>query len=321
MSEFVHVRESFDPAALRSQLSPTVRRVQFDEPLSNADYGALASILEDHPHITLRAFGFSTELASLGFLSWFKRLRRFSVANLHHLGDLSGLGLLPDDLEHLDLGETKKALDLRAVGFRELRELRVVGHRRGLAELVGANGGLTALSLWRLPADEQVGEVGLPSLESLSLTLGSVKDLGWLRQFNELRHLAIRQVKGVSILDELARLPRLEWLWLDDLKAVESLPDFSESADLRRVDISDMRGLAGPAALRGLAAAPGLVEVTFAGCRLPATAFAELARHETLQRVALGLGNSAANDEASRLLGRPAAGSAAQFMIDQRFLL
>jgi hypothetical protein len=306
MTEFIALHRPLDVAALRSRIG-NVGRIQFDEPLSDSEYRALAGLLERHPRVTLRAFGFDAGLATLGFLRWFPNLRRVSVANLHHLTDLAGLRYLPDDLEFLDLGETQKPLDLRSISFRRLAELRAVGHRRGLTELLANNHDLRVLSLWRLPVDESLSDVALPDLRSLALTLGSVKNLSWLKQFPRLQYLAIRRVRGVSDLTAIGDLPALEWLWLDELKDVETLPDLSHAGQLCRVDLTDLRNMREPHALDGLSRAPALTEVSLVASRLPVGAFAGLAEHPRLQRIAVGLGDTRRNQEVSQLFSLPEA--------------
>ncbi|WP_307813037.1 hypothetical protein [Micromonospora coerulea] len=101
--------------------------------------------------------------------------------------------------------------------FRGLRRLRVVAHRRGLADLLAANPGLQGLALWRLSVDRVVSDVVLPRLQSLALTLGSLKAAEWLTPIPSLRYLALRTVRKLTDLAVVTRLPALQWLWLDAL--------------------------------------------------------------------------------------------------------
>ncbi|KAB1928250.1 hypothetical protein F8280_04245 [Micromonospora noduli] len=126
MGDVVEVRSPVDVAQLRPRLG-NADVVQFSEPLTEAEYRSVAMLLGDHPMVPLRVYGFDDDLATLRFLRWFPHVRRFSVAGLWHLTDLAPLDQLSADVEFLDIGETRKPLDLAPVAqFRRLRRLRVV---------------------------------------------------------------------------------------------------------------------------------------------------------------------------------------------------
>ncbi len=162
MSRIVDVSSPLDMQQLRVRLDDA-SVVQFSQPLAEAEYRLLAALLAEHPTVTLRAYGFDEDLATLRFLRWFPRLRRFSVAHLHNLTDLAPLHQLSADVELLDIGETRKPLNLTPVAaFRDLRQLRIVAHRGGLPELIDANPNLQGLSLWRLPVDQYLPLIALP---------------------------------------------------------------------------------------------------------------------------------------------------------------
>lgn len=312
MSSVVDVSSPVDVPRLRAGLGDGAR-VQFQEPLSEADYRSLAAILMDHPSVTLRAYGFDAELATLRFLRWFPHLRRLSVADLYNLTDLTPLHQLSAEVEFLDIGGTRKPLNLSPVAaFCNLRELRIVMHRRGLEELLNANRGLHGLALWRLPVDRLLSVATLPNLQSLSLTLGSLTHGEWLARFPTLRYLALRNVRGLTTLDAVTRLAGLQWLWLDAL-TIDQLPDFSSCTALLRVDCTGMRHLRHHTSLQGLAAAPQLRDLWVTESRLPVDAFMPLAGHPTLEHVGVGLGSERRNRDAERLLGRTPPGSDAHF--------
>ncbi|MBQ0906854.1 hypothetical protein [Micromonospora sp. U21] len=303
MSDLVEVSSPIDVPRLRARLNDGAR-VQFQEPLSEADYRSLAVILMDHPSVTVRAYGSDEELATLRLLRWFPHLRRLSVAGLYNLTDLTPLHQLSADVEVLDIGETRKPLDLTPVAaFRDLRELRIVAHRRGLADLLNANPGLQGLALWRLPVDRLIPAVTLAHLQSLSLTLGSLTDGEWLAQFPTLRYLALRNVRRLTNLDTVTRLPALQWLILNSL-ITDQLPDFSPCTALLRVDCDAMRHLRHPTSLQGLAAAPQLRDLRVTQSQLPVNAFMPFTSHPSLEHVGVGLGSERRNRDAHRLLGR-----------------
>lgn len=100
-------------------------------------------------------------------------------------------------------------VDLRPVAvFRGLRQLRIVGHRRGLGELLDANRGVRGLALWRLPVDRVLPAITLPHLRSLGLTIGSLADARWLAQLTPVRYLALRVVRGLADVSPVIHLRR-----------------------------------------------------------------------------------------------------------------
>ncbi|MEV1289286.1 hypothetical protein [Micromonospora sp. NPDC049679] len=303
MSRIVEVSSPVDVRQLHVGLGDAAV-VQFEQPLTEADYRSLAALLADHPTVTLRAYGFDEDLATLRFLRWFPHLRRFSVAHLRNLTDLAPLHQLSADVEFLDIGETRKPLNLSPVAaFHDLRQLRIVAHRRGLPELLHANPGLQGLALWRLPVDQLLPVIALPYLRSLALTLGSLAQGEWLLQVPTLRYLALRAVRKLTDLDAVIRLPALQWLWLDAL-TLDRLPDFGSCTALLRADCTAMRHLRHPASLQGLAAAPQLRELLVSESLLPVDAFVPFVHHPTLERVGVGLGTERRNREAHQLLQR-----------------
>ncbi|MEV4720542.1 hypothetical protein AB0J94_25350 [Micromonospora noduli] len=304
MGDVVEVRSPVDVAQLRPRLG-NADVVQFSEPLTEAEYRSVAMLLGDHPMVPLRVYGFDDDLATLRFLRWFPHVRRFSVAGLWHLTDLAPLDQLSADVEFLDIGETRKPLDLAPVAqFRRLRRLRVVEHQRGLSELLHANPGLRDLSLWRLPVDHVLPIIALPHLHALALTLGSLTNSEWLTQIPTLRYLALRQVRKLSDLTSVTRLRALQWLWLETL-TVDRLPDFGSNTMLTRAECLGMRHLRHPAALKGLAAAPQLRELLVAAPHLPVDALVPFVDHPTLERAEIMLGSQHRDRDAADLLRLP----------------
>jgi hypothetical protein len=295
--------------------------VQFDQALHNVEYRILGDLLADHPGVTLRVFGHDPDLAGLEFLRWFPRLRRFRIDHLETV-DLDQLQRLPEDLQFLGVGETRRrALDLTpAIRFQHLRELRIVGHKRGLAEIIDANRELEAIALSRLPVDKVLAEIALSRLDSLTLKLGSLTDIGWLNNAANVRYLALRQVRGITDVDVLASFKSLVWLWLDSLGKITKLPDLSGCAALLRVELTALKTLRNVTALNGLARAPQLREVLVSESHLPVAAFKSLAKHPTLERIGVGLGSLRRNDQASALLARPPQRSPEEFAAEHRIL-
>lgn len=316
---FVTVRTPVDLGALERQLTPAVRRVQIDEELREGEYRLLDGLFERRPDLTLRAFGFNEELATLRFLRWFPNVKSFSLSGLFKVVSLENLSLLPDSLISLDIGETKAKLDLApATRFCQLRQLRVEGHVKSLAKLLESLPELRALSLWRLPLDRVSLEESLPkNIESLALTLGSLRKADWLTNLTALRYLAIRKVRELDDFRWLASLDKLEYLWLDGLSKFEEIPDLASNAALVRIDLTGLRGLQAVDALKPILSAPSIEELLVTESRLPPDAFAILKQKKSLQRVGVGLGSDRRDDEATAILQMDAPEFMGQFAADR----
>jgi hypothetical protein len=98
VSKVLIIRSPLDIDRLKVAIGEA-RQVQFDEPLTDAEYRLLAQLLDQHPQVTLRAYGFTTDLAGMGFLRFLPKLRRFSMSHLDHATDAAPLNALPDDLQ------------------------------------------------------------------------------------------------------------------------------------------------------------------------------------------------------------------------------
>ena len=309
------IRSPIDTDRLTAAIGDT-RQLQFDEPLTESEYRLVARLLENHPRVTLRAYGLDTELAGLEFLRFFPKLRRFSISHLHHVTDVAPLNALPDDLQLLDLGVTAEPLDLGSLKFTRLRDLLVSGHTDGLSQLVSNNPELESLSLSRLRADSILDDAQLPAgLERLFLVLGSASDLWGLRRLPDLRQLALRQVKGVNdtTLAVVGELPRLQWLWLDTLPGVTRVPQLFRDGELQRLDLDGLSGMRGDDALAAIADATKLREASLTSCKLAVSAFSALAGHPTLSAITIGLGGVRKNQQAQALLNLPAAMSVTEY--------
>ncbi|MDG4821719.1 hypothetical protein O7635_07615 [Asanoa sp. WMMD1127] len=232
-------------------------------------YGAAGSALED-----------------LDFLRWFPSLTRLSI-DLPGLGDLGFLEKFSGNLEYLNIDRTVTRIDLARIPARGLRGLRLVNHERGLQSLLQANQSLRSLALWKYRA-------------ALALTLGSVRDRSALGDFERLRLLVLRGVRGFEELDFLPRLKVLEWLWVETVK-LHTLPSLRKHRSLVRVDLDGIRTLR-PDMIVAVSEAPNLTELVVNGGRLTPADFGILTGHPTLLATRISLGSLRRNDELARLL-------------------
>jgi hypothetical protein len=100
------------------------------------------------------------------------------------------------------------------------------------------------LTLWavKTPPDffRQLG-----SLEWLDIRGGSGQSADAVRGCRGLRYLAINQVRGLSNLDAITDLAKMELLNLYGLPRVRSLPSLSRLANLRRIEAGSLKGIDG----------------------------------------------------------------------------
>lgn len=275
--------------------------VQFSSALSEADYQLVGDWVHDRPQVTLRAYGsYDGSITNLDFLRWFPNLKRFR-ADIYSLDNIDGLRHLPEDLETLGVGATKKRMSLRPISrFRELRALFLEGHTKDidvlevLTELVD----LTLRSI-TLPNLELLQP--LDQLRALDIKLGGTKNLDALPTLGRLRYLELWQIRGLTDVSAAAQLPDLEFLFLQSLRRVEQLPTFSEAHELKRIWVETMKGLFD---LSNLTTAPCLAHVALIDMgHLNPEALTPLPDCPSLRSARVGLGSDKKNRRAKELLG------------------
>ena len=303
-TDFRHVRSPLTDEMLRP--STTGRGVvQFDSLLTDDDFVRLAEWLRAYPEITLRAYGgYDGSIRDLEFLRSFPSLRRFAADALwDKLGSIEGLRHLPDDLEELGLGATRRPLDVSGLArFRQLRSLFLEGPVRGI-EVVSGLTEMDDLTFRSITLPDLSLLLPLRRLRSFDLKLGGTKDLALLPRIGEIRYLELWMIKGLTDIRPIGGMTELRSLFLQALRGVEELPDLSRCIRLRRVRLETMKGLR---SLAPLATAPALRDVVLVDLRqLAAEDVTPLAGLPGLRGVSLGLGSIRKNEAARRLLGLP----------------
>lgn len=290
-------------AEMLARLEPDCEVVQFSSRLTDHDFQAVAELLRTRPDVALRAFGsYDGSISDLEFLRYFPTLRRFRAdALFHSLTTLDGLRHLPDDLESLTIGQTKKQLALDGLArFTELRKLYLEGQKKGI-EVLSQLRALEDLTLRSITLPDLRLLVPLDRLWSLDLKLGGTKDLHLLPQIGRLRYLELWLVRGLADLEVVSQLTELEVLFLQALKQVTQLPDLSPCVQLRHVHLETMKGLTD---LQPLVDAPALQSLgAYDLPQLQPEAFGCLTRSATLVQVRAGLGSTKKNAAVENLLG------------------
>jgi hypothetical protein len=301
-------RRSLRAPLTDAQLAPLLPQetlVQLSFLPSDAELRRLAAILEPRPDVSLRVYGnYDRSIHDLEFLRLFPFLRRFAVDSLYdRVTTFDALRHLPEELEELGLGGTKRALSLEPVGrFRRLRRLYVEGPHRDL-QVISRLTELTDLTLRSVTLRDLAVLLPLGRLRTLDIKLGGTKDLALLPRIGRLEYLELWLVRGLSDVSAVAEMPHLRHLFLQALKHVTTLPSFAGSAALRRVDLETMRGLTDLAPLAG---APSLEILNLIEMRhLQAEAMRPFVGHPSLRAGIWDLGSKRRNFAAQDLVPLP----------------
>lgn len=115
----------------------------------------------------------------------------------------------------------------------------------------------TWLTLWNVTMSARL-LASLPSLWGLDLRGGSAADLRAVEGCRGLRCLVVNQILGLRDLSVLPSLTTLELLQVYGLRQVSTAPSLATLPALRRLEVGQMRGLAG---LGGFLDAPELEEL------------------------------------------------------------
>ncbi len=284
-----------------AQLDDRLDFLQFSAALSEADYRLLAEWIRDKPHTTLRAYGsYDGSIADLDFLRWLPTLKRFRV-DVFRLDDIQGLMHLPDGLVSLGLGATKKRMSLRPLErFGDLRHLFLENHTKDI-DVIGGLTQLVDLVLRSITLDDLGLLQSMERLEALDLKLGGTTNLDALPTIGRIRYLELWQIRGLTELGPVAAMPHLEYVFLQSLRRVERLPDFSGARALRFLWLETMKGLTD---LSPLATAPSLEHVALIDMgHLAPEALVPLTTCRALKSARATLGSSRKDRQAEEILG------------------
>lgn len=216
--------------------------IQFSSALSESDYALLGDWFDGQPSKTLRVYGSDDgTITDLEFLRHFPKLHSFQADALYHsLVNIDGLAHLPDDVQYIGLGQTKKRLPLAPLArFTKLQRLHLEGQSKDI-EVVSHLRELKSVTLRSITLPDLALLKPLSHLRALDLKLGGTMNLALLPELQSLEYLELWMVKGLSDLSPIAELPRLEYLFLQALRQVESLPAMANLVGLQRLWLETM---------------------------------------------------------------------------------
>ncbi|KKX51761.1 hypothetical protein [Sphingobacterium sp. IITKGP-BTPF85] len=135
---------------------------------------------------------------------------------------------------------------------------------------------------------------GLKQLWSVDIKLGGIKSFDALKTLPSLKFLELWQIRGLADLSFISDLTTLQNLFIQSLKQVKTLPDFSKNKFLRRIYLENMKGLDDFSTLKHI---PNLKEFIICDENKEPNNFLPLFENPTVERVAGFLGSNKRNNQ------------------------
>ena len=247
--------------------TPTLQTLQFDSPVHPDNW----PLLEEHlfskrPDVCLRAYDHYSRGCNVSFVKQIPSLQNFKADCLRKASRLQALETLPN-LRHLAIGvdeldsfnflsNVSTGLKTLTLGptlsvkpdvsvlsrFKQLEELFIVGHHKGLPVLSSISTlGRLRLSSLKSPNLDFLPK--MPNLWSLEFMLGGTEDLSAVSGATGLKHLEISSVRRLRDITFISDCTTLQHLVLEQLRQVELLPKMERLTNLKWLTVSDLKGL------------------------------------------------------------------------------
>lgn len=258
--------------------------IQFASPLSEKEIKLLEEVVfSKRPDILLRIYGHYGETCDLTFIHQIPSLRRISadclmdgkgieavifLENLEHLGvgiyNLDNFDFLDKinlHLKELSLTQThsKKPIICSIERFEKLEYLYLEGQQKGI-EAINNLKNLKEIVLRSISTANVDFLKNLEHLWSVDIKLGGIKDFSGLTSLPALKYLELWQVRDLADLSFISNLETLQNLFVQSLKQLNRLPDFSKNIKLRRIYLENLKGLKDLSSLKN---APNLKEFIY----------------------------------------------------------
>lgn len=302
---------------------PIVKHLQTSEPATEKTWRTIdAEICARRTDITIRVYGHYDTSCDLSLIRWLPNVRRFEVDvhnverldeleqlhRLEHLGlavfessDLSVLSRVTNTLVSLEIGATRsKKPDMAPLArFRNLRKLYVEGQSKNI-EAIADLTELEDLTLRSVTTPDLRYVQPLSKLWSLDIQLGGIRTLDGATGKATIKYLELWQVRTFDTIEGLGDFPGLQHLFLQSLPLVTRFPDMSRSANLRRIELMNMKGLRDFTSIEQL---PGLKEFRlFEGQAQQPDDLIPVLRNDQLERAGAWFGSHKRNDRFLELL-------------------
>jgi hypothetical protein len=302
---------------------PRLRVLQCSKPVRD-DVWSLANehFCTRRPDVQLRAYGHYSIECDLSFVRLLSNVRHFAAdclmqasrvealsalqgleslsLEIFGLTDFSVLGRLPPSLTSLSLGATRSKRPSLAPlrRFRSLRVLHLEGHSKDI-EVLSELRDLEDVTLRSITTPDLQYLADLPRLWSIDLKLGGIRGFAGVEGKQSIKHLELWQVRDLRNVDVAETLPGLQYLFLQSLPHVDSLPGLAGSTALRRIVVENLKGLRG---LETLEAAPALEDFALLdGRKQTPQQLLPVLRNPRVRRVSAFFGSDRKNKEFRQL--------------------
>lgn len=258
--------------------NPRTKSIQFSEPLSINEIDLLEKVIySKRPEISLRIFGHYGSTCDLNVIERIPSLRSFSadclidaqgielvtqLANLEHLGvgilnldNFDFLDRISPNLTELYIHQTRsKKPKIDSISrFSQLEYLFLDGQQNGI-EALSSLKRLQKVVLRSISTKDIDYLKYLENLWSVDVKLGGIRNFDALTTLPNLKYLELWQVRDLDDLSFISKLPILQNLFLQSLKQVKALPDFTHNQSLRRIFMENLKGLQDLSSLRNASA-------------------------------------------------------------------
>ena len=292
--------------------------LQMAEPVEEKTLKRLnETFFTQRPDVKFRVYGFYSTPCDLKFLSLMTNVQNLSadcldkasgiesiaaLPNLKGLGigiwSLEDLGFLSDvsnKIESLFIGATKSIKpNLEPLSrFKNLKSIYLEGQRKSI-DVLSALGSLEKVTLRSITVPDIDFLLPLENMWSLDIKLGGTKNLAAIEGMTQLKYLELWQIMGFSDISLVSTLTGLQYLFLQSLSKVTSLPEFRNLAKLRRISLETMKGLKDVSTLRD---APVLTDyLHVAANNLQPDDYKPLLENKSVKNVLIGFGSDKKNN-------------------------
>lgn len=269
---------------LKLATNPNTQSIQLASPLADTEIDLLESeVFSRRPDIVLRVYGHYRDNCDLSFLERIPSLRKVTadclmdasgIETVTQLKNLESLGIGIFSLDNFDfledinphikklyLHQTRsKKPNIECIArFKDIEYLYLEGQQKGIESIANLKN-LHAIVLRSISTKNIDFLEGLKNLWSVDIKLGGIKSFDALTTLPQMKYLELWQIRGLADISFISKLSTLQNLYLQSLKQVDKLPDFSINKSLRRIYLENLKGLNDLSTLRN---APSLKEFIY----------------------------------------------------------
>jgi hypothetical protein len=124
----------------------------------------------------------------------------------------------------------------------------------------------------------------IPSLWWLAIKLGGTSNISAITDLN-LKYLELWRIRGFTNLMPLVKIPTIQFVFLETLTHIDSLPSLANLSNLRKISLWDLHNLSN---IKSILEAPNLEELEILGLnKVKTREFLRLRDHPTLKRASI----------------------------------